>query len=188
MAHADLLRGADDRVQAFERKAEPSRDPEHDRQLIALSKKDIASGAAEAFHTKEQMDARFGVGGWLHMERFVIYQPHSDIWRAIDNGKTFHNLSTTAYERVHTTSAEWCIAAAKEIRQHTPDRCEDTTLEGGVEMRKARTGALHPWMHTSASTWRISSTQPASRWYTYRCAPMLSVSPALYTIITVCRA
>ncbi len=67
------------------------------------------------------------------MERFVIFQPHSDSWRAIDNGKTFHNLSTTAYERVHTTSAEWCIAAAKGIRQHTPDRCNSTTLEGGVE-------------------------------------------------------
>ena len=42
------------------------------------------------------------------MPRHVIFQPHSNKYRAIDNGRASgHNSATITSEKVRTTSLEW---------------------------------------------------------------------------------
>ncbi|CAE7336028.1 unnamed protein product, partial [Symbiodinium sp. CCMP2456] len=61
---------------------------------------------------KQDLDRRYGVGGWLPMRRFMLQQ--SNKLRGIDDGRSSgHNASCYAEETIYTSSPDFVGAAGK---------------------------------------------------------------------------
>ena len=115
---SSLLADAESYVDTLLQTMGPAKQEDHDEQVWHLSEKDIAKGAAERWHSRDELDARFGRGRWRPFPRYAILQAHNGKWRAIDDGcRGLHNEATSAQERVHTASVEWIPSAAKSLVQ-----------------------------------------------------------------------
>ena len=90
---ADLLAGAEDTIDKFE---SARRRPEHDEFLLAECVKDARRGVASSLYTREEMDKRWGRGGWLPMPRFQITQASGKL-RPIDDGRKYEHNAACAY-------------------------------------------------------------------------------------------
>ena len=74
--------------------------------------------------SRDEMDARYGRGGWRPLVRFAVAQ--GDKWRVIDNGRSSsHNIATSTNERIHTTSTSAGVAALRRLRHHAGRPLED---------------------------------------------------------------
>ena len=75
-----------------------SRPPLHVEDIYATTMEEQDKGFCSPFLSKAQVDAKFGVGQWRPLERFLIKQPDGKK-RVIDNAKkTLHNSCTSLHE------------------------------------------------------------------------------------------
>ena len=67
--------------------ARPPPKPEEAEVCWTKSFKEQAEGTLGPWHTREEMDAKWGAGEWRPIPRFALWQQGHVAWRCIDNGK-----------------------------------------------------------------------------------------------------
>ncbi|CAE7488397.1 unnamed protein product [Symbiodinium sp. CCMP2592] len=78
----------------------------------AFTADEIKQGIAEGPFSRQELDRRWGPGGWIPMRRFMLVQANK--LRAIDDGKySGHNKAVFAEETIFTSSPDFVAAACK---------------------------------------------------------------------------
>ena len=117
------------------RRIESSKPPRFHEEILELTKAEQSKNFCSSFVSKQELDRRFGVGGWRPLERFMIVQPCGKK-RIIDNArKTLHNAATNMHETIWTINVDFIAACIKQLaaRMKFDDPAEWT--------------AAHPWLH-----------------------------------------
>ena len=96
-----LLASSERWIDFLEASMGPSADSEKDRALQEQTDKDVGKFSSIP-RTRAEVDRRWGKGCWRPYRRFVLWQPHSMKWRAIDDGSaSLHNEAVSSATRVH---------------------------------------------------------------------------------------
>ena len=94
-------------------KAEPSE--EFSDEIWKLSLDEVQKGFAHPMCTAEELDALYGPGQWLPMERFMVRQASGKL-RCIDNGKKYkHNKAAKMLETLFIVGLDFIPAVVKVI-------------------------------------------------------------------------
>ena len=116
-----------------------SRPPPSEEQrtkIFELTEKEIELELLTGYYTAEEMNAKYGLGGWRALPRYAICQGGK--WRLIDNGKAGqHNHTFASLETIHTTSTAAGVAVAANFRRLNKGR-----LRGS---RKLRVSSQDMW-------------------------------------------
>ena len=97
--------------QCVDQIAQSAPDAEFAEEMWSQSIEEVKKGFAKPMRSRKEMDAAYGPGGWLPMERFMVRQPSGKL-RCIDNGRKFgHNDVSSLFETIFTTSLDFVPSA-----------------------------------------------------------------------------
>jgi len=84
-----------------------------DSKLLEITEKEIASGKADGFYNKRELDLVLGKGAWRASKRWLLWQETHQKYRAIDNCKTSStNEMADQWESLVTPSHDLAVKIA----------------------------------------------------------------------------
>ena len=100
--------------------------------VFAACEKEVAAGHMHGYFSKEELDARFGVGAWRAIRRFGVWQ--NGKCRACDNcAESLHNLGTRMHESLRSEAADLPARVAGLFAAHMELDGSGCELEGGTD-------------------------------------------------------
>ena len=100
--------------------------------VFAACEKEIEAGHMQGYFSKQEMDARFGVGGWRAIRRFGVWQ--NGKCRACDNcAESLHNVGTRMHESLRSEAADLPARVAGLFAARMGLEGRGYELEGGTD-------------------------------------------------------
>ena len=97
------------------KRLERSGPPRFHEDILAITREEQQKMFCSDFYCKQDLDRKFGVGGWRPLERFMIVQPCGKK-RIIDNArKTQHNAATGMHETIWTINVDFIATCVKQL-------------------------------------------------------------------------